>query len=236
MTGPAGVALLNPLVASQNFEYKISNILDKPLESVLGYIQVLPGAFSAYRYSALQDDVDGSGPLQKYFLGEKLHSDGGIFEANMYLAEDRILCWELIAKRNAKWVLHYVSNAYGETDVPGTVAEFVTQRRRWLNGSFFSGIYALFHWGKIIMTNHSTMRKLLLFIELVYLSLSWIFSWFALGNFFLCFYILTGALATMENPPFDRDTASGVHVGLTYAYIVLLIVLFLFAMGNRPQG
>jgi chitin synthase len=28
--------LLNPLVAAQNFEYKMSNILDKPLESIFG--------------------------------------------------------------------------------------------------------------------------------------------------------------------------------------------------------
>lgn len=120
--GTAGIALLNPLVASQNFEYKISNILDKPLESVLGYIQVLPGAFSAYRYAALLNDVNGRGPLQKYFLGEQLHgSDAGIFEANMYLAEDRILCFELVAKKDAQWVLHYVSSAYGETDVPNAV-------------------------------------------------------------------------------------------------------------------
>ena len=33
--------LLNPLVAAQNFEYKISCILDKPTESLFGYISVL---------------------------------------------------------------------------------------------------------------------------------------------------------------------------------------------------
>lgn len=59
-------------MAAQNFEYKMSNILDKPLESVFGYITVLPGAFSAYRYIALQNDSVGEGPLQKYFLGEKM--------------------------------------------------------------------------------------------------------------------------------------------------------------------
>ncbi|CDS10378.1 hypothetical protein LRAMOSA03054 [Lichtheimia ramosa] len=239
MTGTAGIALLNPLVAAQNFEYKISNVLDKPLESVLGYIQVLPGAFSAYRYKALLNDVNGHGPLEKYFLGEELHDGAaaaGVFEANMYLAEDRILCFELVAKKDAKWVLHYVSNAYGETDVPNGVPEFISQRRRWLNGSFFAGIYALFHWGKIITTKHSLLRKMLLIIQVVYLFLSWLFSWFALANFFLSFYILTRALSTMTNPPYDRETAHNVHVGLTYVYVVLLIVLFLFAMGNRPQG
>ena len=41
-------------------------------ESVFGYITVLPGAFSAYRYIALQNDKNGIGPLHKYFLGEKM--------------------------------------------------------------------------------------------------------------------------------------------------------------------
>ena len=66
----------------------MSNILDKPLyvsfqtveytshvrcrESVFGYITVLPGAFSAYRYIALQNGARGEGPLQKYFLGETM--------------------------------------------------------------------------------------------------------------------------------------------------------------------
>ena len=88
--GRYGQYLLNPLVAAQNFEYKMSNILGKPLESVFGYITE-PGAFSAYRYIALQNDDRGEGPLQKYFLGEKMHGAGvDFFTANMRLAEDRV--------------------------------------------------------------------------------------------------------------------------------------------------
>lgn len=118
--GKGWLGLLNPLVASQNFEYKMSNILDKPLESVFGYITVLPGALSAYRYHALQNDETGHGPLSQYFKGETLHGqDADVFTANMYLAEDRILCWELVAKRSERWVLKYVKSATGETDVPG---------------------------------------------------------------------------------------------------------------------
>jgi len=41
MLGQQGRNLVNPLVAAQNFEYKISNILDKPLESAFGYVSVL---------------------------------------------------------------------------------------------------------------------------------------------------------------------------------------------------
>lgn len=120
MKGKMGMGLLNPLVASQNFEYKMSNILDKPLESVFGYITVLPGALSAYRYHALQNDHTGHGPLSQYFKGETLHGQNAdVFTANMYLAEDRILCWELVAKRDERWILKYVKSCTGETDVPG---------------------------------------------------------------------------------------------------------------------
>lgn len=123
MKGKWGSNLLNPLVASQNFEYKMSNILDKPLESVFGYITVLPGALSAYRYHALLNDETGHGPLSQYFKGEVLHGQhADVFTANMYLAEDRILCWELVAKRGESWVLKYVKNCTGETDVPGKEA------------------------------------------------------------------------------------------------------------------
>ena len=107
-----GKKLLNPLVAAQNFEYKMSNILDKPLESSFGYVSVLPGAFSAYRYKAILGR-----PLEQYFHGDhtlaaRLGSKGingmNIFQKNMFLAEDRILCFELVAKQGARWKLAYV--------------------------------------------------------------------------------------------------------------------------------
>lgn len=176
-----GKILSNPLVAAQNFEYKMSNILDKPLESAFGFISVLPGAFSAYRYIALQNDKNGQGPLEKYFAGEKMHgANAGIFTANMYLAEDRILCFELVAKRNCKWILQYVKSSTGETDVPDEMAEFIMQRRRWLNGSFFAAVYALAHFYQINRTDHSFMRKLMFMVEFTYQTINMLFAWFAI--------------------------------------------------------
>ena len=174
-----GKKLINPLVASQNFEYKISNILDKPLESVFGFITVLPGAFSAYRYVALQNDKSGQGPLEKYFAGEKLHgANAGIFTANMYLAEDRILCFELVAKRNCHWILQYVKSATGETDVPEELADFIMQRRRWLNGSFFAATYNIVHFYQIFHSGHSSIRKFMFILEFIYQTINQLFAWF----------------------------------------------------------
>lgn len=42
-------------------------------------------------------------------LGKKGVYGMGIFQANMYLAEDRILCFELAAKQNDRWVLSFVN-------------------------------------------------------------------------------------------------------------------------------
>lgn len=44
-----------------------------------------------------------------------------IFTKNMFLAEDRILCFELVAKAGDKWTLTYVKPSKAETDVPGVL-------------------------------------------------------------------------------------------------------------------
>ncbi|KAH6655805.1 chitin synthase class I [Truncatella angustata] len=234
MLGTGGRHLLNPLVATQNFEYKMSNILDKPLESAFGFISVLPGAFSAYRYVALQNDKNGQGPLQKYFLGETLHGTGaGVFTSNMYLAEDRILCFELVTKRNCHWILQYVKSATGETDVPDTVTELVLQRRRWLNGSFFAAIYAIAHFYEFFRSDHSFMRKIMFFIEFIFQTVNMVFAWFAIGNFFLVFKILTTSLGGDD---LLGNVGDILGVVFEWFYGISLISCFVLSLGNRPAG
>lgn len=68
----------------------------------------------------------------------------------MYLAEDRILCFEIVAKRKQAWTLKYVKSAKASTDVPDTVPEFISQRRRWMNGSFFAAVHGTTHYYRIV--------------------------------------------------------------------------------------
>lgn len=245
--------LTNPLVYAQNFEYKISNILDKPTESVFGFISVLPGAFSAYRYVALQNDINGKGPLEKYFKGEFLHSNGeldpnddeyelksrmlkdeaGIFTSNMYLAEDRILCYELVAKRGCSWLLRYCRSASAETDVPERLAEFVLQRRRWLNGSFFAAIYSLVHFPKIWTSLHNVGRKVFLHIEFLYQFINLVVSWFSIGSYFLVFRILTTSLADSALHFAPGNVLSVIFLWL---YLASIVTTFVLSFGNKPKG
>ncbi|CCD25666.1 chitin synthase I NDAI_0F03480 [Naumovozyma dairenensis CBS 421] len=219
--------LLNPLVASQNFEYKMSNILDKTTESNFGFITVLPGAFSAYRFDAVRGE-----PLQKYFYGETVESEGThFFSSNMYLAEDRILCFEIVTKKHSNWVLKYSKSAFASTDVPETIPEFILQRRRWLNGSLFASIYSFCHFYRIWTSGHNIGRKLLLNFEFIYLFFNTLMSWFSLSSFFLVFRILTLSIALTYRSPFGV-----LSVVFLWLYGVSIFSTFILSLGNKPKS
>lgn len=73
-----------------------------------------------------------------------------------------------------------MKGAVGETDVPEALPEFISQRRRWLNGSFFAATYAIAHVGQIMRSGHSFARKVTLMVETVYNIINLIFSWFSI--------------------------------------------------------
>lgn len=175
-------------------------------------------------YIALQNNDRGEGPLQKYFLGERMHGpDASLFVANMYLAEDRvsgtrstiprlrsqistnahvsftkcepntsllahqIISWELVANSGARWTLTYVKSAYATTDVPTRLPELISQRRRWLNGTLFAAVYALYRFDSLYRSAHSFLRIFWIHVEMVYQIANLLFNWFALGNYYIAF-------------------------------------------------
>jgi cellulose synthase/poly-beta-1,6-N-acetylglucosamine synthase-like glycosyltransferase len=77
-------------------------------------------------------------------------------------------------------VLKYVRGAIAETDVPDALPEFIVQRRRWLNGSFFAATYAIAHVGQIMHSGHSFARKIVLLMETVYNIINLVFAWFSI--------------------------------------------------------
>jgi len=236
-----GKKLLNPLVAAQNFEYKMSNILDKPLESSFGYVAVLPGAFSAYRFRAILGR-----PLEQYFHGDHSLADRlgpkgiygmNIFTKNMFLAEDRILCFELVAKAGDRWTLTYVKPSKAETDVPESAAELIGQRRRWLNGSFAASVYALVNFFKLYKSSHGIIRMFFFHLQALYNIFSLVFSWFALANIWLTFSIIIDLLPSQNIVIFGTaEITHWVNEVFKWFYLTFLVLQFVLALGNRPKG
>ncbi|KAG9102269.1 Chitin synthase, class 2 [Ceratobasidium sp. UAMH 11750] len=176
------------LAASQNFEYKMSDIVDKPLESALL-----------------------GKPLQQYFKGETMHGgsggDGaGLFERNMYLAEDRILCFKVVTKKNKAWTLKYVKSAKASTDVPTTsfLHKIVLQFQFWYNA-----IQMLFAWTSLAN---------------FYLA------------FYFPVSSATSNIEHDAFNFLSRGAGTTVFEVMLTLYIAILFVVLICSLGNRPQG
>ena len=66
--------------------------------------------------------------------------------------------------------------------MPEGAAEFIGQRRRWLNGSFAATIYSLMHFGRMYQSGHNIVRMIFLHIQLIYNLANVMMTWFALGE------------------------------------------------------
>lgn len=217
----------NFITSVQFMEWKVAHFMSKPVESVCGYLTVLPGAFSAFRWEAIEGE-----PLRRYFYGLYSQADLTAFEANMYLAEDRILCLEIVARKDARFYLEYVKEAQAEADPVTSLAGLIKQRRRWLNGTFFAMVYALANWGRIWReSRHTVTRKLALSFEFVYLSLMTVVgTWFGIGVMYtmiqqLFLYVL--------------DENQGlVQLGkyLTLIYFILIVVELIANLKCKPEA
>jgi chitin synthase len=116
------------------------------------------------------------------------------------------------------------------------VPEFISQRRRWLNGAFFAAVYSLVNCRQIMTTDHTIPRKILLSIEFVYQFIQVLFTYFSLANFYLTFYFIAGGLADPRIDPFGHGIAKVIFVILRFTCVLLISSQFILSLGNRPQG
>jgi chitin synthase len=80
--------------------------------------------------------------------------------------------------------------------VPTAIPEFISQRRRWLNGSLFAALYATAHMLRIWTSGQSLLRKVALQFEFIYNTIQLIFTWTSLANFYLAFFFVSTRYCT----------------------------------------
>ena len=217
----------NPIVMAQVVEYKFAHIFDKALESVMGYITVLPGAFSAYRW----DTLKGKPLWQDYFKSLCHPEEMDCFHSNIYLAEDRVLCMALVSKPKHQYTLRYVRKSVARTDVPESLGSFLIQRRRWINGSWFSLIKALNSVKRINKSKHSCGRKCLLYSEMFYYYINVAIAWVMVGLFFAIF-----AIAVRKGFDYEGDIEY-VMVGnyLLMFYLLALVTILILSLAVKSK-
>ncbi|KAF5593785.1 CHS-3 chitin synthase 3 [Fusarium subglutinans] len=235
--------ILNPIVAAQNFEYKVGFQLDRTFESATGFLSLLPGACSAYRY------VGSAGkPLEDMLLGDPTWIQGhgdlrpslSPVNLNRHLADDRVICFRIISKPRTHWLLKYVP-VTATTDIPMTTTDFINQRRRWLNGAFFSTIYVLKRCGHLWRSDHTRMRKLAFFIPLLHSVLALVLAWFSLAAFLLTTFTINSISgdppkdAPAGGFPFGKATPI-VNAVIQIVYLATVLFQFILALGSRPRN
>ncbi|KAK7946435.1 CHITIN SYNTHASE B [Apiospora aurea] len=242
--GKGKALLLNPLLASQNFEYQVACQLERAMESTTGYLSVLPGALAAYRFRAIKGT-----PLESYFAGDPtlagyLGQKGAptsLWMMNRFLADNRILSFELCIKAGQKWHTRLVSSAYGNTDCPESTIDFINQRRRWLNGSLSASLYTLRMAWRLVYSGHNILRLSALLVQMVYNLLAFLLAWFSLAGYLLTTFVVNDITGNPPNdsgaPRFPFGAATPiVNAILHVVYVALMVLQFIIAFGGRPKS
>lgn len=117
--------------------------------------------------------------------------------------------------------------------------ELISQRRRWLNGSFAASIYSLVHFFRIYKSNHGIIRLFFFHLQALYNVFTLVFTWFALANLWLTFSIIINFLPDsllVNSSDGVKIALHWLNLGCKWVYVFFLVLQFVLALGNRPKG
>jgi len=234
----------NIVLGAQWFEYRMSHLLIKTFESAMGYISVLPGAFSVYRWEALSrpacTTVDGpeSSVLHTYF---KPFTDPDRLtwrESNIYqLAEDRVMSEEIVKFRPADlfqpqyYTLQFLKSAKALTEGQPDLISLLNQRRRWINGSWFALLQVVDQclcWS-VMRTKRTVGRKVLMLVEYVYLIVTLLLTWLGVGLYY-------SGYASIMRRLFERLGVGWAEWMLNSCYLFFVAATYLMALSTRADA
>lgn len=151
--GSATTNILAPppdgLNLSLNWQYADfiwEKIVDWPVGNLCGYIEVVAGQCSMLRWSSFcgkSDNPRGDIPPVDHYLRGR--APEGLLERNLFLAEDRVLGFELVKQKGDGCTVRHAPQAGLDTDPCETFSELMRQRRRWINSTIAARINALRH-------------------------------------------------------------------------------------------
>jgi len=139
----------SPLQNWQFCDFALQKAVYWPLESMTGFLSVIPGQTCVFRWRALKHAAANEwrpDPVHAYLRG--LQASHAV-ERVMYLAEDRIIGSEILLTRDENWTLDYLPEAEAVTDACTSYPELFRQRRRWINSAAACRLWLLALWSRI---------------------------------------------------------------------------------------
>jgi cellulose synthase/poly-beta-1,6-N-acetylglucosamine synthase-like glycosyltransferase len=218
----------------QYMSFANSVLLEWPAESTVGFLSVVPGQLSAFRWDAISESPDAGTPateqsrLDVYFKGLGSLTPQ---ESMLYAAEDRVLCRELVFNAQSEWTIAHVDGAVAITDACQSWGELLRQRKRWCNGYLACRTIYLKKLPEFIGTRGvSLRRKLQASAAGMYHSLVMLADWFALAISILVILSATQQAQLLTDP---SSPLRPVIAGSMYAAFGAMAVQFLFCWRGR---
>lgn len=242
-----GIYKVFDLKTSQIFEYGFGHIFDKAFESLVGFIYVLPGAFSSLRWEAIrkQDDEYNKKYMKYEFVDRifvqsvldpkyKDRDEYTLQLANMCLAEDQMLTFEVMTKQRRAYITKYLPDSIALTDPVKTLPVLMKQRKRWINGSWYANLNIMsVYFKKLSGTAHHPIRKFFFHFFWFYLYVVNFSRYFILAYFFSLIFIFSQEVLksfSSDNYPF-----ASMQAGFLFSFLGLLYATFHYSLFCKPD-
>ncbi|CAK58245.1 unnamed protein product (macronuclear) [Paramecium tetraurelia] len=173
--------------------------------------------------------------ILNFYLRQVMESDyqySSITEANMFLAEDRVLCLLLFCQ---DFYLKYIPDAIVYVDACQSLIDLLFQRRRWINGSWFALNYVqeTYH-DKLEGSSHTWEAKQMLKFSIITANLNqlqqYFFQSFQIVWLFMVLQTVVDSNGTINDRNYNhiQESTDNIVVSAIIGLYILLVLMLVY--------